>query len=103
MTIYRTELSLPLVGHAPEELFALAQAALVGDGRVVSVTATPAASAPGGFARHVDMTVRFRADTDTHAASVASELHDRALDRLLAAATTAHGWTSSYGPPELVD
>jgi hypothetical protein len=97
-----TQLSMPLAGLAPAAVLERVRAGLDGDERVIAVNETPPQPDPlGRPAEHVQLDLHFAAGSAAHGHLVASELHDRALQCVLAAAPASRGWTSSFAEPEL--
>jgi hypothetical protein len=78
------------------------RAALGEGGRPVGVSEPPQLGDPQERpAEHAHVDVRSAAGSAAQAHEIASELHDRALQRVLATAQARQGWTSSFAQPEL--
>ena len=92
---------MPLAGLAPATVLGLVRAALDEDERAIDVNQAPPQPDPvGRLAEHLHVDVRFEAGSTTQAHEIASELHDRAVRWVLAAAPARQGWTSLFEHPE---
>ena len=101
MLAYTTELSMPLVGLAANEVVAEVRRALADDTQIERLEHRPPWTA-GRPDEHVAVVVQFRAPSPQAARQLAADLHERALRGVLAAAPADRGWTSGYAPPEPV-
>jgi hypothetical protein len=104
MAVYTSRLSMPLSGLSPEAVWSELQAALAADGRVAGVSPEPEPHDDEDESiEHVSINVRFAAPSSSAAHQIASELHDAALQRVLASVppeSPIRGWTSSFQHPE---
>jgi hypothetical protein len=105
MQKYASELSMPLLGLSAPDVIDVVRSSLADDECVVSVTPKP--QLRGAFEpveQHASVMVRFAAASESEAQAIAKELHDRALQSVLASLppdSPEQGWMSAFGLPEL--